>query len=177
MSNKRVLKKYDGLKYGWLKDTKKFLVLVLIVFLVFRLIIGISFVKGDSMEPTLHSGELVLYTRLYSNYKRGDVVSVRIPSGEYYVKRVIGIPGDTIEIKDGQVYLNGKLQEEAYIQGETFEQEGVVRYPLTVQEGQIFVMGDNREISMDSRSFGVVGGRQIKGKLLFRAGGFYIEGI
>lgn len=177
MSNKRVLKKYDGLKYGWLKDTKKFLVLVLIVFLVFQLIIGISFVKGDSMEPTLHSGELVLYTRMYSNYKRGDVVSVRIPSGEYYVKRVIGIPGDTIEIKDGQVYLNGKLQEEAYIQGETFEQDGVVRYPLTVQEGQIFVMGDNREISMDSRSFGVVGGRQIKGKLLLRAGGFYIEGI
>lgn len=177
MSNKRVLKKYDGLKYGWLKDTKKFIVLLLIVFLVFRLIIGISFVKGDSMEPTLHSGELVLYTRLYSNYKRGDVVSVRIPSGEYYVKRVIGIPGDTIEIKDGQVYLNGKLQKEAYIQGETFEQEGVVRYPLTVQEGQIFVMGDNREISMDSRSFGVVGGRQIKGKLLLRAGGFYIEGI
>lgn len=93
------------------------------------------------------------------------------------MKRVIGIPGDTIEIKDGQVYLNGKLQEEAYIQGETFEQDGVVRYPLTVQEGQIFVMGDNREISMDSRSFGVVGGRQIKGKLLLRAGGFYIEGI
>lgn len=177
MSNKRVLKKYDGLKYGWLKDTKKFLVLLLIVFLVFRLIIGISFVKGDSMEPTLHSGELVLYTRMYSNYKRGDVVSVRIPSGEYYVKRVIGIPGDAIEIKDGQVYLNGELQEETYIQGETFEQDGVVRYPLTVQEGQIFVMGDNREISMDSRSFGVVGGRQIKGKLLLRAGGFYIEGI
>ena len=61
--------------------------------------------------------------------------------------------------------------------GETEEQAGAVRYPFRLQKGQIFVMGDNREVSMDSRSFGVVGRGQIKGKLWFRAGWLYADGI
>ena len=62
--------KYDGFKYGWLKDTKKFILLLIAVFLAFQLVIGFSFVNGDSMEPTLHNGELVLYTRLNKEYKK-----------------------------------------------------------------------------------------------------------
>lgn len=93
------------------------------------------------------------------------------------MKRVIAVGGDTIELKDGGVYVNGSLLQEPYIQGETLEQEGRVEYPLTLEEGQIFVMGDNREVSTDSRSFGVVGKRQIKGKLLFYVGGLSRRGI
>ena len=74
------------MKYGWLRDTKKFLVLLALLLIAFRLIIGFSFVKGDSMLPTLKEGNLVFYTRINAEYRRGDVVSVRIPSGEYYVK-------------------------------------------------------------------------------------------
>lgn len=174
---KRLHGRYDGMKYGWLKDAKQFFFCLLLVFLFLRLVIGFSFVKGDSMEPTLHSGELVMYLRTVRNYRKGDVVSVRIPSGEYYVKRIIAMEGDTIDLRDGRVYLNGELLEEAYVSGSTRSPEGAVRYPLRLQEGQVFVMGDNREVSMDSRNFGVVGTGQIKGKLWFHAGLFYIKGI
>lgn len=165
------------MKYGWLKDAERFLLLLLIVFGVFQFLIGFSFIKGESMEPTLRDGELVLYVRTVRQYETGDVVSVRIPSGEYYVKRVIATGGDTIDLKDGQVYLNGNVLDEPYISQMTKEQEGTVRYPLTIEEGQVFVMGDNREASMDSRTFGVVGERQIKGKLLLHAGKYYIRTV
>ena len=175
--SRRILGKYDGLKYGWLKDTKKFLLLLLVVFLLFRLVIGFSFVKGNSMEPTLYDGEIVLYLRISPQYQKGDVVSVRIPDGEYYVKRIIAAEGDTIDLRDGSEYVNDELLNEPYIEGETLPQDGTVRYPFTVGEDQIFVMGDNRETSMDSRSFGVVGTRQIKGRILFHAGKFYIRQV
>lgn len=165
------------MKYGWLKDAERFLLLLLIVFGVFQFLIGFSFIKGESMEPTLRDGELVLYVRTVRQYETGDVVSVRIPSGEYYVKRVIATGGDTIDLKDGQVYLNGNVLDEPYISQITKEQEETVRYPLTIEEGQVFVMGDNREASMDSRTFGVVGERQIKGKLLLHAGKYYIRTV
>ena len=175
--NKKLHGRYDGMKYGWLMDAKKFILLLIVVFFSLWLVIGFSFVNGDSMEPTLHSGELVMYFRLNQDYQKGDVVSVRIPSGEYYVKRIIALEGDLIDIKDGTVYVNGAPLEETYIQGETHPQPGAVRYPFRLQKGQIFVMGDNREISMDSRSFGVVGRGQIKGKLLFHGGWGYVKGL
>lgn len=174
---RRFLGKYDGLKYGWLMDMKKFILLFVIVLLSFRFVIGFSFIKGDSMEPSLTDGEMVLYLRINPEYQAGDVVSVRVPEGEYYVKRIIATAGDTIDIKDNKVYRNEELLEEPYIQGVTLPKEGAVRYPLTLEEGQIFVMGDNRESSKDSRSFGVIGKRQIKGKLLLHGGKFYIRKI
>lgn len=175
MLNKKSSRKFDGLKYGWLMDAKKFLLLLLFVFLFFRFVIGFSFVKGDSMEPTLHNNEIVLYTRINLDYERGDIVSVRIPSGEYYVKRIIAVAGDTIEIKNGSVYVNDELLEEPYVHDKTLEGDRNVKYPLVVKEGQVFIMGDNREVSMDSRSFGVVGERQIKGKIRLRIGKFYMK--
>lgn len=173
---RRFLKKYDGLKYGWLKDTKKFLLLLVILFIVFHNVIGFSFVRGCSMESTLTEGDLVLYTRINPRYHRGDVVSVRIPSGEYYVKRIIAMEGDVLDLRDGKVYLNDELLSEPYLNGEpTYEDNGMVRYPYTLQEGQVFVMGDNRAESMDSRSFGAVGIRQIRGRIWFRAGRFFVQ--
>lgn len=75
-----------------------------------------------------------------------------------------------MELKGGKVYVNGTLLEEPYAAGETWEQtSGIVRYPYTVQDGQIFVVGDNRSVSMDSRNFGAAGARQIKGKIQFCA--------
>lgn len=175
---RRFLKKYDGLKYGWLKDTKKFLLLLVILFIIFHNVIGFSFVKGGSMESTLLEGDIVLYTRLNLQYHRGDVVSVRIPSGEYYVKRIIAMEGDVVDLRNGNVYINDALLPEPYLHGAlTSEDEGMVRYPYTLEEGQIFVMGDNRAESMDSRSFGAIGIRQIRGRIWFRAGKFFIQKI
>lgn len=172
---RRVFQKFDGFKYGWLKNIKRFLLLLFFVFLLFHLLIGFSFIRGDSMKPTLCNGEVAVYTRIPLEYKRGDVVSIKIPSGEYYVKRVIAVEGETIDMESGNVYIDGILLEEPYTVGKTYEQKGIVRFPYTLREGQIFVMGDNREASMDSRSFGVVGTAQIKGKLWFHAGRFYIK--
>lgn len=169
---KRLLRKYDGKKQGWLKGAKKFVVLLIAVFMVFQFVIGFSVVKGDSMEPTLHRGDIVLYNRLDNSFECGDIVSVRVPSGEYYVKRVIAVENDTIEIKDGKVYVNEKMLDEPYTIGRTFTQEGTIAYPYKLQQDQIFVMGDNREKSMDSRTFGVVSERQIKGKLIFSISNF-----
>ena len=90
---------------------------------------------------------------------------------------MIAAAGDTIDLRDGKVYIDEEPLEEKYIKGETVPKEGAVRYPFTLKEGQIFVMGDNREISKDSRSFGVVGKRQIKGKILLRGGKFYIRRV
>ena len=174
--SKRVLSKYDGKKYGWWKDGKKFVVLVIAVFLIFRFVIGFSFVSGHSMDDTLHDGELVVYSRIVSAYERGDIVSVRVPSGEYYVKRVIAVGGDEVEVRDGDLYINGELQEEDYVDTSTEEaKDSAVLYPYTVEEGDVWVMGDNREVSVDSRTFGAVNTSQIKGKLILHAGKFYIK--
>ncbi len=160
-------RKYDGRKHEWLKNTKRFIWLFIFVFMFFRFVIGFSFVKGVSMEPTLKTGNFVVYNRLSENYNRGDVVSVRVPSGEYYVKRVIATGGETIDIKDGKVFINGKPIQEDYLACETHPQGDMVSYPYTLEANQVFIMGDNRVRSTDSRDFGAVSVRQVKGKIYF----------
>ncbi len=86
---------------------------------------------------------------------------------KYIVKRVIGIPGDTIDIKDGYVYLNGNRLEENYVKGQTLERLGL-SYPITIPESKVFVLGDNREESLDSRDLGLASYDQIKGKVILR---------
>ncbi|MGC4020357.1 MAG: signal peptidase I [Muricomes sp.] len=162
---KRVLKKYDGKKQKWLHDIIELLLIFLVVFLLFHFVVGISFVKGTSMYPTLHNNELAFYTRIVPHFEHGDVLSVKMPSGEYYVKRVVAIGGDTVDIKDGKLYINGEEMDEPYISGKTEKKTGGVQFPYTVEDGKVFVMGDNREGSMDSRDFGAVVRKQIKGKV------------
>lgn len=86
------------------------------------------------------------------------------------VKRVIGIPGDEIDIKDGYVYLNGSILEELYVKGETYSRDK--EFPIKVEEDTVFVLGDNREVSKDSRNFGLVKINQIEGKAIFRISPF-----
>lgn len=86
---------------------------------------------------------------------------------KFIVKRIIGIPGDIIDIKDGHLYINEVLQEEDYIKGQTFESSNV-SYPLKIQGNQVFVLGDNRENSSDSRDIGPIEYNQIIGRVRFR---------
>ncbi len=163
--SKRLLGKYDGKKQKWLHDIIEIIIIFLVVFILFHFIIGISFVKGKSMYPTLHNNEIAFYTRIIPRFEQGDVLSVRMPSGEYYVKRVVAVGGDTVDIKQGKLYVNGEKMDEHYVNGETEKKVGGVEFPYTVEEGKVFVMGDNREESMDSRDFGAVIRKQIKGKV------------
>ncbi len=88
----------------------------------------------------------------------------------YYVKRVIGLPGDEIDIRDGRVFLNGEILEEAYYDGYTTKTDLTVSYPVTVEEDCVFVMGDNRHNSKDSRAsvLGQVPVDAVEGKAIFR---------
>lgn len=167
--NKKRSRKYDGDKLGWIRFFKEFMVIAAVLFLVFRFVIGISRVSGNSMHPTYRNGEPVVYSRLHLNYQRGDVASVRMPSGEYIIKRVIAVEGDTVEIKDGQFIINGQPEQGGYINGETEPQDELIVYPITLKEGQIFVLGDNRSVSIDSRTIGPVATSQTRGKILLPA--------
>ncbi len=131
-------------------------------------------VDGSSMKNTFYSGDY-LVTQKVSLYihgvKRGDIVVFKYPRdpSKDYIKRVIAVPGDTIKIKDGKVYLNGAVLHEDYAigktEGKTFLRDGV---PYTLPEGQYFVMGDNREASSDSREWGPVPRGYIIGVAVFR---------
>lgn len=86
---------------------------------------------------------------------------------KYIIKRVIAVPGDTLDIEDGYVYINGNKLEEDYIKGRTYERSEI-SYPVVIPENQVFVLGDNRDNSLDSRQLGLIDFEQIKGKVTFR---------
>lgn len=158
--------KFAGKKQGWLRTAELFVVLVAVAFLLFQFIIGASRVSGFSMQPTYTDGDTVFFFRLCKEYSYGDVVSIKMVSGEQYIKRVIAVPGDVVDIRDGSVYINGVQENTLYANGVTEPASDSVRYPYTVEEGRYFVMGDNREASVDSRTFGTVSVKQIMGRVL-----------
>ena len=149
---------------------------VLTVVLVFTFLIRLIGVDGHSMVPTLQNGDrlLVLSSLLDSDYEYGDIVVLREESflEEPIVKRVIATEGQTVDIdfEAGGVYVDGEALDEPYINEPTYMEEGT-EFPLTVPEGCIFVMGDNRNHSSDSRDsrLGTVDTRCVLGKAVFLA--------
>ena len=91
------------------------------------------------------------------------------------IKRVIGIEGDIITIRNGNLYINNELQKEEYIKGST-PAKSSLDYPIEVPQGKVFVLGDNREFSLDSRDFGLIDSHQVKGKVVFRVWAFNVLG-
>ncbi len=133
-------------------------------------------VKGASMEPTFASGDYIMTSKITYKFRqpeRGDVIVFKSPKNPdiEYIKRIIGLPGDKINIKNSQVYVNDKLITENYISDATnlwdggYAKEGV---PITVPENYLFVMGDNRPRSSDSREFGPVAVDSIIGHVFYR---------
>lgn len=125
-------------------------------------------VEMTSMLDTLHPNDLVLVDKIsykFHSPKRGDVVVFVPPNNpnEKYIKRVIGLPGEIIEVRDNKVYINGAPLEEPYINSPMSYDTG----PVEVPEGHVFVMGDNRSVSLDSRSFGPIEFSKIVGKAMF----------
>ena len=149
---------------------------VLAVVVVFTFVVRLIGVDGHSMVPTLQNGDrlLVLNSLWDNDYQYGDIVVLRKESflEDPIVKRVIAVENQTVDIdySTGSVYVDGQLLEENYISELTFLEEGT-EFPLTVPKGSIFVMGDNRNHSSDSRDsrLGTVDTRYVIGKAVFLA--------
>nr|WP_192923856.1 signal peptidase I [Enterococcus mundtii] len=149
-------------------------------------------VSGHSMDPSLHDGQRLISSKI-SDFDRWDIITTKEPGDEerMIVKRIIGMPGDTVKMEDDQLYINGEKQDEPYLDeykkefsedklqeeysynsafqsqaenAETFTSD----FEFTVPEGQYLVLGDNRLISKDSRMFGLVDEDLIQGKVVFR---------
>ena len=141
--------------------------LTAIIFLLVNTATGRFRIEGQSMEPNLHDGEYVIVDKVsYALHapERGDVIVLLKSNNERdLIKRIIGLPGDTIEVRNGQVYINGTVINEPYLNQPTNE-------PLParqVEPGRYFVMGDNRNNSSDSRSFGSIARSEIVGRAWF----------
>lgn len=132
-------------------------------------------VEGSSMEPSLHHAQRLLVEKIsyrFSTPKRGEVVVFRYPSDQSrkFIKRIIGLPGDEVSIKNGFLYLNGVRLNENYINGPTYGTYSAPTFgPVLVPEGHFFVLGDNRRNSDDSRypDVGFVPKKNLVGKALF----------
>ena len=151
----------------------------IVLALIFRSVLFANYVvDGESMEPTLYDGNLMMVNKVIYNLEevdRFDVIVFHANKKEDYVKRIVGLPGDKIEYKDDKLYVNDDYVEEEFLESyaeasgkepftENFtlkEKTGEERVP----EGKLFVMGDNRADSLDSRSFGFISTEQIVGKV------------
>ena len=152
-----------------LKSTVYGLIIVAAVAaLIATLILPVLQISGSSMEPTLNNGEIVVLVKT-SKLQRGDLCGFSY-SNKILIKRVIGLPGDTIVIdEEGTVYINGYALEENYITEKGLG-ECDIEFPYTVPENEYFVMGDHRTTSIDSRSsvIGCIPYDQIVGKIFLK---------
>ena len=166
-------------KLGWKKSVVLYLhdwlFLLIAIFLLFLLVFRVIVVSQDSMFSTLWDGDylLLLSNVFYHEPEQGDIVVISkktFDDGRPIIKRVIATEGQTVDIdfENGVVYVDGEALQEDYINNLTTNDEGMA-FPLTVEENCIFVLGDNRGVSLDSRSpqIGQIDRREILGKALF----------
>jgi signal peptidase I len=131
------------------------------------------YLPTGSMEPTILLGDqLFAATINYTPIKRSDVIIFKTPDEEKkdYIKRCVAVEGDSFEIKEGAFYLNGCRLDEPYVRGETRNDQGARFVAGSVPKGMIYVLGDNREDSFDSRHFGFVPVDNVTGKAMFISG-------
>lgn len=136
------------------------------------------YVKGASMEPNFYDHEYLIIDEIsyrFGELKRGEVIVFRYPRNpqEYFIKRVVGLPGEKIQIKDGSVYIFNKEHAEGIVLEEPYLAAGVKTYNtmegiIALKENEFFVLGDNRNSSKDSRSFGAVERSFVIGRVMLR---------
>ncbi len=144
-----------------------------VVVLLFTFVVRTAVVNGSSMTDTLQDGDFLILWSLFYTPQQGDIISANCQGlDEVIVKRIIAVEGQTVDIdfETGSVYVDGELLDEPYIKNLTLNDEGGFTYPVTVGEGQYFVMGDNRQGSRDSRdaSVGLIDRDDILGKVVLR---------
>lgn len=158
-------------------DLIETVVMALAVFVIFYLFLFQPHqVKGSSMYPTFYDGEYILtdkFSYRLREPKRGEVIIFRAPGHEEYdyIKRIIGMPGDTIKIENNKVIINNQILDEVYLPSDYYTSAGSFLrsgQSVTVPEGQFFALGDNRAHSSDSREWGFVPRQNLVGRAWFR---------
>ena len=153
---------------NWRRLLLSLICTALLTLALFGKVLGIALVDGSSMYPSFKNKDIVLFARV-GNCTQNDVIILQANNAKTltkYVKRVVGQPYDTVDIdNNGNVSVNGRELEDADAIGLT-RLNGDLQYPVTLGEGEYFVLGDNRENSRDSRSFGAVTENQIEGKVI-----------
>lgn len=167
--NKEILKN-KIIKF--LKEIYPYVIIVVAVLLIKAYIVSPIQVKGTSMDSTLRSGDIMILQKIgydKQDIKRFDIVVIKHQNTKI-IKRIIGMPGDTIRYRNNKLYINDKLYEEDYLDEGTTTEDfslGDLFDGSKVPEGHYFVLGDNREESMDSRTLGYIEEDAIEGKALF----------
>jgi len=133
--------------------------------LLFSFVYGLHYYVDPSMVPMVKDGDLVLFYRLDKSYAIGDLLLLNF-QGERQLRRVVAKAGDTVDITEDGLIINGAVQQEPEIYQQTQRYEEGVSFPLTVGEGQVFVLGDAREYAADSRIYGPVNTKDTQGTVI-----------
>ena len=142
-----------------IKELIPYLVIILVVLVIRTFVITPIVVQGASMEPTLLGNEVMILKKYDTSYERFDIVVVdKSVEGDNLIKRVIGLPGETIRYTDGKLYINDKVVKDKYAYGITNDFR-----EIKLGKDEYFVMGDNRGVSLDSRVLGIIKHNEIEG--------------
>jgi len=155
------LEKKENKVKNFFKELLSYVIIIVVVLFVKNYIIAPVQVRGDSMDSTLQSGDVMLLNRLQfkrHGVNRFDIVVVD-DHDTYIIKRIIGLPGDIVEIKDNRLIINGEEYDEYYLDEGTTTSDLIVEVP----KGHYYILGDNREESLDSRILGPIKEEQIRG--------------
>lgn len=151
-------------------DIKSFLIrlmmLIILLYLIFGIVFGVTTMKSPDMNPQIHAGDLILYYRLDKNYIANDVIVSKVDDKQL-IGRVVAKPGDTIEItQDGKILINNSLVVENDIFYPTPQYDSQIEYPLQLKEDEYFILCDQRNGAKDSRLYGTIHLKDIKGKVM-----------
>lgn len=152
---------------GMMRKVRLVVGLLILLLLAFRFVVGAAVLRDDGMSPAYKSGRPVAFLRAGYSARRGDLVCLHLPDGSVGLRRVIATAGDAVEVRDGVVFINGYTERGSYSFTRTDARPGGPAYPLLLQEGELFVLGDAREGALDSRLFGPVREEKLLGRLLF----------
>ena len=156
----------ESKKNEWLEWGKAIVIAILLAFILRTFVFATSIVEGDSMYPALEDGESIIFNKfiyIVSEPKRGDIVIIQRPQ-KNYVKRIIGLPNEVIEMKDHDLFINGEKQPNSFVDEYDTMLTGNFG-PIKIPENSYFVMGDNRAISLDSRNdLGLIDRSEIIGR-------------
>ena len=158
--------RYDRDHLGAIRRIRLCISLAVLLLLTFSFVLGLAAAGDAAMEPDYSKGRPVVFLRLAPEYKRGDVVVLRLDDGETVLRRVIAVAGDTVDLRGGLVYINGMTERGSYTITRTEPARDGLSYPVLLRQGEYFVLGDLREISTDSRALGLLTRRDILGRVL-----------